>query len=103
MRVSRIRLGHAAGRIQKANTGKRDWDEAKPPAAAAARRRSRAARQRITIADTVKVVLDNREGAKIAPATLCKYKTVAKQPEGFASSRGYVMLDQFTPGDIAGF
>ena len=47
-----------------------------------------------------KVFLSNREGAKIAHATLRKYKTFTKQLTAFAESRGYVMLDQFASGDI---
>jgi hypothetical protein len=56
---------------------------------------------RITLADAVKVFLSNREGAKIAPPTLRKYRTFTKQLTTFAESRGYVMLDQFTSSDIA--
>jgi integrase len=44
--------------------------------------------------------LPHREGAKIAHATLRKYKTFTKQLTAFADSRGYVMLDQFTSSDI---
>jgi len=46
------------------------------------------------------VFLTNREGAKIAPATLRKYRTFTKQLTTFADSRGYVMLDQFTSSEI---
>jgi len=42
----------------------------------------------------------SREGAKIAPATLRKYQTFTKQLTAFADSHGYVMLNQFTSGDI---
>jgi integrase len=55
---------------------------------------------RITIADAIKVFLSNRDGAKIAPATLRKYKTFTRQLIDFADSHGYVMLDQFTSADI---
>jgi hypothetical protein len=55
---------------------------------------------RITIADAVKVFLGNREGARIAPVTLRKYRTFTKQLSAFTDSRGYVMLDQFASGDI---
>ena len=41
-----------------------------------------------------------REGEKIAAATLRKYRTFAKQLLAFAESRGYVMLDQLTSGDV---
>src|ERR1019366_2411545 len=55
---------------------------------------------RITLADAVKVFLTSREGAKIAPATLRKYRTFTKQLTDFTDGRGYVMLDQFTSADI---
>jgi len=55
---------------------------------------------RITIADATKVFLSNREGAKIAPATLRKYRTFTKQLTAFSDSRGYAMLDQLTSADI---
>jgi integrase len=98
-------------------TGKSDWDEAKslvaswettnswdgkvePEPAPAPPPVSTPVPGRITIADATKVFLSNREGAKIAQATLRKYKTFTKQLTVFADSRGYVMLDQFTSGDI---
>ncbi|HLJ16143.1 MAG TPA: hypothetical protein VKV15_16715 [Bryobacteraceae bacterium] len=40
------------------------------------------------------------EDAKIAHATLRKYKTFTKQLAAFGDARGYVMLDQFTSSDI---
>ncbi len=55
---------------------------------------------RMTLADAIKVFLTNREGAKIAPATLRKYRTFTKQLAAFAELRGYAMLDQFTSADI---
>jgi integrase/recombinase XerC len=58
------------------------------------------ARSRVTIADACKVFITNRESAGLAAATLRKYRTFAKQITAYADSRGYVMLDQFTPGDI---
>ena len=56
--------------------------------------------QRITVADAVKVFPTNRQGAKIAAATLRKYRTFSKQLTDFSEKRGYVMLDQFTSADI---
>lgn len=56
--------------------------------------------QRISIADAVKVFLTNRQGAKIAAATLRKYRTFTKQLTDFSEMRGYVMLYQFTSADI---
>lgn len=105
--------GTLGGKFNRKQTGKSDWDEAKalvaswetadawdgkvepppppvfPPVPG-----------RITIADATKVFLSNREGAKIAHATLRKYKTFTKQLTAFADSRGYVILDQFTSSDI---
>ena len=106
--------GTLGGKFNRKQTGKSDWDEAKalvtswetadawdgkveaqppPPIPASVP-------GRITIADAMKVFLSNREGAKIAHATLRKYKTFTKQLAAFADSRGYVMLDQFTSSDI---
>lgn len=44
--------------------------------------------------------MGDREGAKIAPTALRKYRTFAKQLTGLVDSRGYAMLDQFTSSDI---
>jgi integrase/recombinase XerD len=55
---------------------------------------------RITISDAIAAFLTIREGAKIAPATLRKYRTFTKQLAAFAENRGYVMLDQFTSANI---
>ena len=44
-----------------------------------------------------------REGEEIAPATLRKYRTFTKQLSFFAESRGYVMLDRITSGDVDRF
>lgn len=55
---------------------------------------------RVTISDAIAAFLAVRSGARIAPATLRKYRTFTAQLNGFADSRGYVMLDQFTAADI---
>ena len=55
---------------------------------------------RITVEDACKVFVTNRESAAVAPATLRKYRTFTKQITAYAESRGYVMLDQFTPADV---
>ena len=55
---------------------------------------------RITINEAISAFLAVREGAKIAPATLRKYRTFTKQITAFATARGYVMLDQLTSADI---
>lgn len=59
-----------------------------------------AAAERVTIADAVRIFLANREGTKIAPATLRKYRTFTKQLSAFAADRGYILVDQFRPADI---
>ncbi len=73
------------------------WDGTPPPAVIPHEPSKPA---RTTIADAVKVFMTSREGAKIAPATLRKYRTFTKQLIDFADERGYVMLDQFTSADI---
>lgn len=55
---------------------------------------------RISIADGCQGFITNREAAGLAPATLRKYRTFAKQLGEYADARGYVMLDQITPADI---
>lgn len=107
--------GTLGGKFNRKQTGKSDWDEAKSLVASwettnswdgkveptpAPPPVSTPVPGRITIADATKVFLSNREGAKIAHATLRKYKTFTKQLTAFADSRGYVMLDQFTSSDI---
>jgi integrase len=107
--------GTLGGKFNRKQTGKSDWDEAKALVAAwetadswdgkpvvqpVPELREGAQPKSITIADAVKVFLSHREGARVAPATLRKYRTFAKQLTAFADSRGYVMLHQFTSGDI---
>jgi integrase len=58
---------------------------------------------RVTIADASKIFITNREAAGLAPGTLRKYRTFAKQLGDYADARGYVMLDQITPADIDRF
>ena len=55
---------------------------------------------RISITEALQAYLAVREGAGIAAATLRKYRTFTKQLLAFADARGYVMLNQFTAGDI---
>ncbi|MGD0298271.1 MAG: hypothetical protein ABSE86_14285 [Bryobacteraceae bacterium] len=75
------------------------WDS-KPVVQPLPKPREETERQPVPISDAVKVFLSNREGARIASATLRKYKTFTKQLTIFTDSRGYVMLDQFTASDI---
>ena len=112
-------LIHVSGtlgrKFNRKQTGKSDWDEAKALVAAwetadawdgkpvvqpVPERLEEEQPKSITILDAVKVFLSHREGARVAPATLRKYRTFAKQLTAFADSRGYVMLHQFTSGDI---
>lgn len=107
--------GTLGGKFKRKQTGKSDWEQAKALAAAwedadswdgkpavqpAPEPPEEPQPKRITIADAIKVFLSHREGARIAEATLRKYKTFTRQLTAFAESRGYVMLDQFTSGDI---
>jgi len=107
--------GTIAGRFNRRQTGKTDWDEAKAVAAVweaadswdGKRKRLPKAPPpvsgRITIDEATKVFLTLREGDKIAPATLRKYRTFTKQLLAFATSCGYVMLDQLTSADVDRF
>lgn len=108
--------GTLRGKFHRKSTGKTNWEDARaivraweeagswdgkadplplPTVAAEA-----PLQKRVTVADAVKVFLTNREAAKIAPATLRKYKVFTGQLTTFANSRGYLMLDQITSGDI---
>ena len=107
--------GILGGKFRRRYTGKSTWEEAKgvvavweaagswdglskieEPAAPAPEPES----GRIAIADAIAAFLVIRAGAKIAPATLRKYRTFTKQLRTYADKKGYVMLDQFTSGDI---
>ena len=107
--------GILGGKFRRRYTGKSIWEEAKgvvavweaagswdglskieEPAAPAPEPES----GRIAIADAIAAFLVIRAGAKIAPATLRKYRTFTKQLRTYADNKGYVMLDQFTSGDI---
>ena len=107
--------GILGGKFRRRYTGKSTWEEAKgvvavweaagswdglskieEPAAPAPEPES----GRIAIADAIAAFLVIRAGAKIAPATLRKYRTFTKQLRAYADNKGYVMLDQFTSGDI---
>jgi integrase len=102
--------GTLAGKFARKATGKTTWEDAHayvstleeagawdgkiPPSVPQAQ-----APPRTTIADAITIFLANRE-ATVAPPTYRKYKTFTKQLKTFADSLGYVMLDQFRPGDI---
>src|SRR5579872_6702031 len=111
--------GTLQGCFKRHNSGRWEWESAKAlagqfevagswngsnqsaaPAAQLAGPSNDSQPARIAIADAVQVFLTNRQGAKIAAATLRKYRTFTKQLADFAEARGYVMLDQFTSADI---
>ena len=112
--------GTLQGRFKRHNSGQWEWESAKAIAGqfevagswtGLSEHSAPAAHQsvetphdsqppRIAIADAIQVFLTHREGAKIAAATLRKYRTFTKQLADFAQARGYVMLDQFTSADI---
>lgn len=109
--------GTLAGRFQRKRTGATKWDDARAYAAAVEALGSwngepvpavlppeaPAAQARVTIEDASRIFLTNRENAHIAAATLRKYRTFTKQLTAYADSRGYVMIDQFTPADADRF
>jgi integrase len=112
--------GTLGGSFKRKNTERAEWPDAKQVATDwetagswAGSRPPQSAQQpplgaagvehgsnRISIADAIAAFLAIREGSKIAPATVRKYKTFTKQLAAFADARGYVMLDQFTSADI---
>ena len=107
--------GTLAGKFKRRNTETTGWDQAKavvsnwqtaqswdssavatlmrPPAVIET---SPMAPARIRIDDAMKAYISLREASKMAPSTLRKYRTFAKQLTEFAEGRGYVMIDQFT-------
>ena len=105
--------GTLSGRSRQ-STGRWEWNDAKAiaqaweragawdgaPSLPAAIPKEPANPQRISIADAIRIFLTKCEGARIAPATLRKYRTFTKQLTEFANQRGYVMLDQFISADI---
>jgi integrase len=105
--------GTLAGRFSRKRTGATTWDEGRAyaaaieavgswggqPAPAVPAPDAPAAPARITIDEATRIFLTNRESAHIAPATLRKYRTFTKQLTAYGDSRGYVMIDQFTPAD----
>jgi integrase len=108
--------GTLGGQFNRRQTGKYTWEEAKTVATAWEEAGSwdgkaeaspepppKPVSGRITIDDAIKIFLSLREGDRIAPATLRKYKTFTKQFQAFAASRGYVMLDQLTSADVDRF
>jgi integrase len=108
--------GTLAGKFSRKQTGKSNWDEAKAVVAAwqdaeswegkplpAPPPRTEGEAERVTIADALAVFMSVREGDRIAPATLRKYRTFTRQFGKYAESRGYAMLDQLGSGDVDRF
>lgn len=85
-----------AGEYEKAGSWA-DRPAAPPPEEPAAEK------PRVTIEAACQAYIANRKAAGLKPSTLRKYQTFAKQVGAFADGLGYVMLDQFTPGDIDQF
>jgi integrase len=110
--------GTINGRFKRKNTERTSWDEAKPVVrawedsgswdgpvkfetpAAPVHDAPATSLERITIADAIAAFLAIREGSKIAPSTLRKYRTFCKQLRAFGDEKGYAMLDQFTAADV---
>jgi hypothetical protein len=55
---------------------------------------------RVTVAEACVAFVTNRQSGQVAPATLRKYRTFTKQLTAYADSRGYVMIEQWQPGDV---
>jgi integrase len=111
----RAKYGNFSRVPKRKQTGKSKWDEAKAVVAVWERAQSwdgpqpeplppdsapSGADNRISIADALAAFLAVREGTKIAPSTLRKYRTFANQLRTFADGKGYIMLDQFTSADV---
>ena len=111
--------GTLGGKFRRKNTESTSWEQAKAvaltweklgcwegntaPAPVAPREPAAVSERRITLDDAAKIFLSLREGDKIAPATLRKYRTFTRQLLAFATSQGYVMLDQLTSADVDKF
>jgi integrase len=108
--------GTLGGNFRRMQTGKTDWNEAKAVAAVWEGSQSwdgpgKPAEPtppvpdtgRVKITDAIAAFLHVREAAKIAPSTMRKYRTFAKQLRVFADRMGHVMLDQFTAADMDAF
>jgi len=109
--------GTLAGHFRRKRTGATTWDEARAysaaieavgnwsgqPAPAVPAPDAPATPARITIEEATSIFIANRESAQIASATLRKYRTFIKQLTAYGDSRGYVMIDQFTPADADRF
>jgi site-specific recombinase XerD len=57
----------------------------------------------MAIEDVISAYLDNRRSSDVADSTMVKYQTFTNQLRRFAAHKGYVMIDQFTAGDMDQF
>jgi integrase len=109
--------GTLSGRFSRRATGNTSWDDARSylrtlEAAGSWDRKTAAApesnsapvekTERVTIGHAVTSFLANRE-ALVSHPTYRKYRTFTSQLQAFADSLGYVMLDQFRPGNVDAF
>jgi integrase len=108
--------GTLDGRFSRKTTGTADWVKAHAiaevyekagswtgvpkPAAIPVVPAPASEKTRITVEDACTLFVTHRESAGVGAATLRKYRTFIKQIRAYGNSRGYVMIDQFTPTDI---
>jgi len=105
--------GTLQGRFCRRATGKWIWEEAKAVAAAWESAGSWHGApeplplpcpvektEGVTIASAAAAYIAVREGSRIRPSTMRKYRTFCGQLKKYAESKGYVMLQQFTSADI---
>jgi len=102
--------GTLQGTFKRENTGQWEWEAAKPVAISCegagspeptqtAAQSSNSVPNRITIEKAVKAFM--AEFAETAaPNTQKKYRLLLNKFQTFADSRGYVMIDQWTPIDV---
>lgn len=108
--------GTLAGKFKRRYTGKIYWDEAKavaakweeagswdgilpPPAPLAV---AAPAAQRIPIDKAVSAFIGEKEGVS-APNTIRKNRGLLNKLKAYSESKGYVMVDQWTPIDVREF
>lgn len=111
--------GTLNGKFKRANTEQVHWPEAKaviaaweatgswtalPSSVAALSPEPETVNDtRITVEEALQGFLLVREASGITAATLSKHRSFARQIRALAESRGYRLLEQFTPSDIDSF
>jgi integrase len=90
-----------AQRIAAAHESADSWTGIPKPAPVAAE--AAPTKIRCTVVDACKTFVASREVAGLSAATLRKYRTFEKQIVAYAESRGFILLDQFTPEDVDRF